>query len=125
MLKMAGLMIAAELAQGCLIQLKQNLAQLLGLRIASRETLSVNLAQRAEEGVPVLMADFAIVIAVAIVETCCFAPLNLCSCGDHLPNQSGWQRLLPFLLPNSPTSGGTGTYQAVRGARPDQTRSNV
>jgi hypothetical protein len=32
--------------------------------------LSVNLAQRADEGVAVLVADFTVVVAVAIVETC-------------------------------------------------------
>ncbi len=37
MLKIAGLMIAAELAQRRLVQLKQNLAQLLGFRIAGCE----------------------------------------------------------------------------------------
>jgi hypothetical protein len=36
-LKIAGLMIAAELSQRRLVQLKQNLAQLLGFRIAGCE----------------------------------------------------------------------------------------
>ena len=44
---MAGLMIAAELAERRLVQLEQNLAQLLGFGIAGCETLSVNLASRA------------------------------------------------------------------------------
>jgi len=48
--------------------LKQNLAQLVGLGIAGGETLSVNLTQRADQGVPMFMADLAILIAVAIVE---------------------------------------------------------
>jgi putative transposase len=51
-------------------QLKQNLAQLLGFRIALGKTLSVNLTQRADQGVSVFAADFAILVAVAIVETC-------------------------------------------------------
>ena len=42
-LQVAGLMIAAELAQRRLVQLKQNLAQLVGFGIAGCETLSVNL----------------------------------------------------------------------------------
>jgi hypothetical protein len=67
---MAGLMVAAELAQRRLVQLKQNIAQLLGFGIAGRESLSVNLAQRADEGVSVLVAYFAILVAVTIVETC-------------------------------------------------------
>ena len=65
--QVAGFMIAAELAQRCLVQLKENLAQFLGLRIPSCETLSVNLAQCADQGIAVLVADFAILVAVAIV----------------------------------------------------------
>jgi hypothetical protein len=34
------------------------------------EALSVNLTQHADRGVTVLVADFAIVVAVAIVQTC-------------------------------------------------------
>src|SRR3954467_9445593 len=68
--EVAGLIIAAKLAQRCFVKLKQNLAQLLGCRIAGGEALSVNLAQRANERVSVLVADFAIVVTVAIVETC-------------------------------------------------------
>src|SRR6202035_827610 len=62
-------MIAAELAQRGLVQLKQNLAEFLGFRIAGRKALSVDLSQRADQGVSVLMADLAILVAVAIVET--------------------------------------------------------
>ena len=64
MLKMAGLMIAAELAQGCLVQLNKNLAQFFCRRITGGKTLPVNLTQRADEGVSVLVADFAVVVAV-------------------------------------------------------------
>src|SRR5580692_10419573 len=70
MSQMAGLVIAAELAQRRLVQLKQDFAELLGRGIAGGKTLSVNLAQRADEGVAVLVADFAVVVAMAIVETC-------------------------------------------------------
>src|SRR5260370_40000793 len=45
-LQVAGLVIAPELAQRRLIQLKQHLAQFLGFRIAGREILSVNFTQR-------------------------------------------------------------------------------
>src|SRR3977135_925461 len=69
-LQVTGLMIAAELAQRRFVQLKQNFAQLLGFRIAGCEALSVNLAQRADEGVSVFAADFAIPVALATVETC-------------------------------------------------------
>ena len=54
---MAGLMIAAELVQRRLVQLKQDFADLFGVRITGAEALSVNLAQRADEGVSVLVAD--------------------------------------------------------------------
>jgi hypothetical protein len=50
--------------------LKKNLAQFLGFGITGCETLSVNLAQRPDEGISVFVADFAVVVAVAIVETC-------------------------------------------------------
>jgi hypothetical protein len=66
---MAGFIIAAELAQRRLVQLQQNLAEFFGFGITRGETLSVNLPQRADEGIAVLVADFAILVAVAIVET--------------------------------------------------------
>ena len=62
-------MIAPELAQRRLVQLMQDIAELLGRGITGGKTLSVNLAQRADEGVAVLVADFAVVVAMAIVET--------------------------------------------------------
>src|SRR5450631_2668036 len=67
---MTGLMIAAELTQRRFVQLNKDLAQFLSRRITGGKTLSLNLAQRADEGVAVLVADFAVVVAVAIVETC-------------------------------------------------------
>src|SRR5580704_17741134 len=66
---MAGLVIAAELAQRCLVQLKQDIAEFLSGWITGGKTLSVNLAQPADENVAVLVADFCVVVAVAIVET--------------------------------------------------------
>jgi len=63
-------MIAAELAQRGFIQLKKNLAQRFGFRMPGSETLSVNPAQRVDGRVSVLVADFTVVVAVAIVETC-------------------------------------------------------
>jgi hypothetical protein len=62
-------MIAAELAQRRLVQPKLNFAELFGIGIAGCETLSVNLSQRADESISVFAADFAILVAVAIVET--------------------------------------------------------
>jgi hypothetical protein len=62
-------MIAAKLAQRRLVQFTQNLTEPLGLRIAGRKILPVNLAQRANERVSMFAADFAVLIAVAIVES--------------------------------------------------------
>jgi hypothetical protein len=63
-------MIAAELAQRRFVQLKKNLAQRFGFRMPGSETLPVNLAQRVDGRVSVFVADFTVVVAVAIVETC-------------------------------------------------------
>ena len=41
MLQVAGFMIAAELAQRCFVELTENIAQSLGIRITGRKTLSV------------------------------------------------------------------------------------
>src|SRR5436190_24156261 len=85
-------MITAELAQGRLIQVKQNLAQLLCFRIASCETLPVNLTQRTDEGVSVFGADFAVGVAVAIVETClAHATLHCVRSRQHPPAAIKWQ----------------------------------
>jgi hypothetical protein len=63
-------MIAAELAQRRFVQLMKNLAQLFGFRITGGETRSVNPTQRADKRVAVFAADFTILVAVVIVETC-------------------------------------------------------
>src|SRR6516162_6141406 len=91
-LQVAGLMIAAELAHRRFVQLKQNFTQLLGFRITGCEALSVNLAQRADEGVSVLVADFAILVAVAIVETrLAHAALHCARGRQHPPPGVGLQ----------------------------------
>ena len=68
-LEMAGLVIAAELAERRLVQLNHDFAQLLGRGITGSKPWSVNLAQRTDEGIAMLVADFTIVVAVAVVET--------------------------------------------------------
>src|SRR6266550_1019114 len=83
------LMIAAKLAQRRLVQLKQKLAQLLGFRITGCETLSV-LTQHADEGVSVLVADFVVLVAVAIVETGLML-LSMVPKERHLPAAERWQ----------------------------------
>ena len=90
-LKMAGLMIAAELVQRRLVQLKQDFAQLFAVRITGSEALSVNLAQRADQGVSMLVADFAILVAVAIVETCLAQLLSIVPAVDSIlpPGSNG------------------------------------
>ena len=66
-IEMTGLVVAAKLAQRCLVQVKHDIAQLVGWGITGGKTLPVNLAQRANRGGAVLMADFTILLAV--VET--------------------------------------------------------
>ena len=68
-IEMTGFEVAAKLAQRCLVQVKHDLAQRVGWGIAGGKTLPVNLAQGADQGGPMLVADFAIVVALAIVET--------------------------------------------------------
>ncbi len=63
-------MIAAELAQRRFVQLEKDLAQCFGFGMPGSKALSVNLAQRADARVSVFVADFTVVVAVAIVETC-------------------------------------------------------
>jgi hypothetical protein len=85
-------MIAAKLAQRRLIQLKKDFAQLLGRGITGGKALSVNLAQRADEGVAVLVADFAVVVAMAIVETgFAHAALHGARERQHPPAGTKWQ----------------------------------
>src|ERR671911_2507593 len=67
-IEMTGLVVAAKLAQRCLVQVKKNIAQLVGWGITGGKTLPVNLAQGADWGGAVLVADFTILLA--IVGTC-------------------------------------------------------
>jgi hypothetical protein len=69
-IQVAGLMIPAKLAQRCLVQLQQDLAQLLSFGITRSETLPVNISQRTDDGVSVFAADFTVRVAVAVIETC-------------------------------------------------------
>ena len=95
MFDVAGFIIPAQLAQRRFVELTQNVAQLLGGRITGGETLSVNLAQRADEGVAVLVAYFAIVLAVSIVEAClAHATLPGAHSRQHPPVGTGLQMLL-------------------------------
>jgi hypothetical protein len=49
--------------------MKHYLTQFRGFRIPGRKTLAVNFSQRADKGVAVLAADFAILVTVTSVET--------------------------------------------------------
>ena len=85
-------MIAAELAQRSFVELKKNLAQCLGFRVPGGETLSVNLAQRVDGRVSVFVADFAVMVAVAIVETgFAHAALHGARERQHPPAETKWQ----------------------------------
>jgi hypothetical protein len=67
---MVRLVVAAELAWRSLTELQHYVTRLRGFLIPGGKTLSVNFAQRADGGVSVFAADFTILVAVAIVETC-------------------------------------------------------
>jgi hypothetical protein len=72
--------------------MKKYLAQFLGFRITGCKALSVNLTHRADESVAVLVADFAVVVAVAIVETClAHAALLVPRERQHPPAGTYWQ----------------------------------
>jgi hypothetical protein len=105
-LQVGGLVIAAELAQRRFVQLEQNLAQLLGFGIAGRETLSVNLSQRADEGISVFAADFAIHVAVTIVEACLahHAALHCTRNRQHPPAATIWQLKASVRMPSGSPS---------------------
>jgi hypothetical protein len=80
-------MISAEPAQRYLTQFTQNLAHLVGFGIAGCKTRPINLPQCANQGVSVFTADFAIVVAVAIVETrLAHAALIVSPAGSDLPH---------------------------------------
>ena len=83
--EVTGRMIPAKLAERRLVQLMQNVTQLLGCGITGGEALAVDLAQRADKRVAVLVADFAIMVAVAIVETCLAHDALSRACGRQHP----------------------------------------
>src|SRR5947199_7384889 len=94
---MARFMVATELAQRSLIQYTQNFAELFGFRVTGRKPPPVNLAQGPDQCIAVLVADFAILVAMSIVGIRhCFSPASLCSGEQHLRNRTGWQ--LPFAV---------------------------
>ena len=62
-------MIATDLAQGRFVKLKHYLAQFRSSRIPGRKALAVNFTQRLDKSVAVLAADFAILVAMTMVET--------------------------------------------------------
>src|SRR4029079_282328 len=105
-LKVAGRMIPAELAQRRFVQLLQDVAQLLGCGIAGGKALSVNLAQRTDQGVAVLVADFAVMVAVAIVETWLAHAVLHRACGRQHP---------PAGPKGQPMTGAGRTEVAIRG----------
>src|SRR4051812_29657349 len=91
-------MIAAKLAQRRLVQFQQDLAKFFRFGITGCETLSVNLSQRADKRVSVFAADFAIMIAVAFVETClAHAALRCARHRQHPPARTKWQLKRGFL----------------------------
>jgi hypothetical protein len=97
-IQVAGLMIPAKLAQRCLVQLQQDLAQLLSFGITRSETLPVELSQRADDGVSVFAADFTVRVAVAVIETClAHATLHCARDRQHPPARTIWQERHDYL----------------------------
>jgi hypothetical protein len=91
-IQVTSFMIAAELAQRCFVQLKKNLTQLFGFGVTGCETLPVNFSQRADKSVAVLVADFAVVVAVAIVESgFAHRALHYADSWKHPPVRTKWQ----------------------------------
>src|SRR6187401_654076 len=88
-LEMTGLVVAAKLTQRRLVQIKQNIAQLIGWGIPGGKTLPVNLAQRADGGGAMLVADFTVLLAV--VETCLAHAALPCADVEHPPTGAKWQ----------------------------------
>src|SRR5205823_1311399 len=65
--------------------------------VTGRKPPPVNLAQGPDQCIAVLVADFAILVAMSIVGIRhCFSPASLCSGEQHLRNRTGWQ--LPFAV---------------------------
>src|SRR5690348_14251111 len=92
---MTGLVVAAKLAERRLVQVEENIAERIGGRIPGGKTLPVDLAQGADRGGAVLVADFTILLAV--VGTClAHAALPLCRCCSILlPTGNGNRALQP------------------------------
>src|SRR6478752_2818557 len=65
---MPGVVIAPQLAERCLVQLMQDLAEFSRIRITGSKTLAVDLAQRTDQRVAVLLADRAILVPVAMIQ---------------------------------------------------------
>src|SRR5213078_928266 len=85
-IQVAGLMIPAKLAERGLVQLQQDLAQLVRFGVTGGETVSINFSQGPDECVSMFGADFAILVAVAVIETyLAHAALPLCPQGEHPP----------------------------------------
>jgi hypothetical protein len=92
-IEMTGLVVAAKLAQRCLVQVKKNIAQLVGWGITGGKTWPVNLAQGADGSGTVLVADFAILLVV--VETClAHGRSPLCRCRNIHPLARNGNRAL-------------------------------
>jgi len=72
LLQVAILMIVNELAERGLVEVLQHVAQLGALGLTCRERLSINRAKRGKRGVAMLLADLAVLVAVATVQAVLF-----------------------------------------------------
>ena len=68
-LKLPAVVIPVQLAQGCLVELVQDIAELFLIPASGGETGAVDLSQRPHQRVAVLVADFTILIAVPMIKS--------------------------------------------------------
>src|SRR4029079_1308874 len=66
--QMPGVVIATQLAQRRLVQLMQDLAELGRVRIAGGKALAVDLAQRSDQRIAMLLADRATLVPMATIK---------------------------------------------------------
>src|SRR5436305_9525102 len=93
---MPGVVIATQLAQRGLVQLKQDVTQQGRIRITGCEALAVDLAQRTHQRVAVLLADRAILVPMAAIQAgflhVSLPMQRLRAWRERAPKRVDWQR---------------------------------
>lgn len=79
-----------QMAEGCLIEIVQHVAQFFVARPPGSEPGSISLAQRGYERIAMFFADFAVLVSVTAVEAGFFRhDCFPCLSGERLPTQLG------------------------------------